>query len=204
MNAQIIKIKYFPPPAQYSGELGASASRRVEITGTATISVPGLEGVDGIKKALRQRLADSGWQIHDFDMQATTGGWRSSYDVGIKILADVPEDYTNTQHRDHAVSVFSQYQLSILVATWHPFSNINLGITGQDKVNYVAPKTTTIKGTPTPKPDASNGGKDDGGAEIPNWLTTGQLPSITDLFGTAGLSVGLVAAVLVGIIILKR
>ncbi len=179
----------------YSGQLGAG-TRRVIITGTANVGSLGIVGSSGAENSLKSRFAAQGWNIVNFHV-GITGVF--TYAATINITADVPNAYANQSHLDQAYRIFNGYEISSGIKTWNPFTGVYLEIQGEDKADFKPPKSTTIKGTPTPTPGGNNSNGNPNGN--PNPL---DFLNPTNLFGTAGLSVGLVAAVLIGIIILKR
>jgi hypothetical protein len=182
---RIIKVYISKTPDSFSGELGQSATRRINIVGTANVGSTGLEGVSGIGAALRQAFENQGWFFSNFEF---SGGGLFSDTVSINLTADVPNQYSNQDHLDQAYRILNNYQLSSGVTSWRPLGRVNLTLTGADNPNYKPIQTTSISGTRTPVKNNSNSN---------NLLG---LPS----FGSLDTSLLLVVAVVVGIKIWNR
>jgi len=188
-----------------------AASRRITITGTASLGSIGLESISRITAQLRQRFENQGWQLPVFDIRPS-GNWMSYSSAAIIIEANVSNDYTNQQHRDLASSKFSEFTISNGITSWQPFEHVALDVTaGSDKPDYTAPAETTIKATPTPQRSDNHGGG--GGGSSSN--SGGGKPDdgesfLGKLWGDLGFGVGVSAttALVVGgifvIIMLKK
>lgn len=180
-------------------------TRRVSISGTAIVGDIGLETWSAVTAYLRQQFEKQGWYLSNFSLEEGSGIF--SANVDINIAAEVSNKYTNQEHLDQAYRIFNQHAINYYVTTNRPFSNVRLNITGTDKPSYAAPKTTTISGTPEPQ---SNGGSSNGGnnqnppPEKPFDLGETLTNLSKSLFGITGTSTLLIAAVLGGILIIKR
>jgi hypothetical protein len=171
------KIYIYDAPPQNSelGQLGGG-TRRISITGTAVIQTWN-ETVESAENFVRSIFERAGWKLYNFDFQQISWTRLSGLEFSVNIVADVSNDYTNQQHLDFATRSMQSY----------------VSITGNQTITNVYLKAEGAEiGT------APNGGQPLG---LPYFLNP-ILP--TNLFGSAGTTVLVVAAVLTGIIIFKR
>ena len=214
-------IRVYISQPNFSGQLGQNAStRRVEITGTATLQFY-LEGEvsTDVRSGIKNEFLNNGWIVSNLqivgrgDNFLSTSLRKISNSVSIVLVADVPNAYDNKQHKDFADRVFTN-------AFWAGktlFTSVDLTLSADtDKPNYTAPsKPLTVKTpTPTPTPNNSNGGGAAGNPTYEEILAAikGGAGSAAgsafdwskDLFGLGGLTIGTAAIILMAVVLIKR
>lgn len=179
-----------------SGELGANAQLRlVVLSGTASFNQT-FGDVSNLQPTIKTWLEDNGFSVAAVrtNKQALFGNT-----VNIELELNAYDNYTAEQVRQSAMNVLSSIQRFWITGYYNVLASVNLRVVQDYKT------TTTAKQSsfPSPTPAQSNSGNSSVG-NLQNPFPDLSALNPMNLFGTAGLSVGLVAAVLIGIIILKR
>lgn len=193
---------------EQNDQLGAAATRQIEIVGTGKVRTYG-ESVDGLENVIAEALKNQGgWRIYNLDFRQTDWFSLDGMDFDVNIKAEVPNEYTNDNHVNFVSGVINNAR-----NLWgnNTFTDIRLRTFSPDKPNYVAPK-------PSSKPTASTGNNpsnpnNPGGGYNPDgkdpkaktvWEQIAEDLSLTKLFGTTGVTVGVIGAIMVTALILKR
>jgi hypothetical protein len=168
---------------QNSGQLGAGV-RRIETTGRGKVLAYGYT-VDGLEAMFSDQLKSAGWQQVTVDFQQTDYFTLDGMDFNLFIAGNVSDQYTDRQHLDFVYSLFEQPRTQILGGKI--FTDIYL-TTGSASTNSAG----TNPGSNNPNQNKSF------------WEQITDDLNPTKLFGTTGVTVGVMGAVLVIALILKR
>jgi hypothetical protein len=193
-NSQTIYANQFVDPL---------ATRVVQVQGTAKSSVNFIAQASGVddnylSDLLKLALVRQGWKINRFPFVQ----WNAGLQVyEINFAADVENRYSDAQTANSAANLINNLKLETTLHTFNLFNGVNI------QVNSPTPKPQEPNtGGKSNLPKENSGGGNDksnnGGAfDLDAYLKS---LSPTNLLGTAGSSVILVTAVLIGIVILKR